>query len=696
MNTRHHYLRLLRTFALAALTAAATAACSDDTDNGSEPLTPPDGNGGIPVAFTADINPGSDANPAGAPDTRTVLTPTQDGGFTVTWKGKDKNAVDLCDDIRIWAVKGEAVIKDKSYVPTTSTVSSELEPYDESQKLTLSSPGEWKFTAFCAAHTSDDDQPYSLLSTQAQAGPNNTEHIARWDFSVATAKQHIEGSGEMPQVIGFRFKHMLSALQLHVTNGTGAELTVKEIRLALAEERIACQRTYDIAAENWKTETEQRSDYLRLAISNSAALASGATDPQKFHMLLFPGNAGKPMTITVITDRGEYTLKKNAPTDGFKAGTNYTTEITIRNDNLNPSTETWRETIRTAEELAAFCNRVNDGTDNYAGKTIYLADNITLTGTWTPIGNKTNKFQGTFDGGGYSISGLNVNTTEQYAGLFGYIDGGTVRNLRVKGNVTSTLTNSLLGGIAGKLSNGTVENCIFDGTVSGVSYVGGIAGTTSSSGQIAGCHTRGTVTAQRIAGGIVGGNEDITITDCYSEAKVTTTQNTAGGIVGNNRNGAITCCYATDQVSGMDLVGGIVGYNYGSTVEKCIALNPSLTRVSGYVTYFGRIAGKNENSTVNNCGAYKEMTIKDVSGSNITPAAISEAGTDLTVAECLTKTTYTTNHGFTEATADANGWAFDSGTTWTYLPWNKAFENFSRITETGYRISVPNHLNSTN
>lgn len=693
MNTRHHYLRLLRTFALAALTAAATAACSDDTDNGSEPLTPPDGNGGIPVAFTANINPGSDANPAGAPGTRTVLHPTDNGGFTVTWKGKDNNAVNLCDEIIIWAVKETNVIR-KYYVPSYSAVSSPLEPWDEQNKLILTEPGEWKFTAFCAAHTSpDDNQPYSLLSAQNQTGPNNTEHIARWDFSVATAKQHIaEAGNEMPQVIDFRFKHMLSALQLHVTNETGAELTVKEIRLALAEEQITCQRTYDIAAENWKTGTEQKSDCLRLAISNSAALASGATDPQKFHMLLFPGCAGKSMTITVITDRGEYTLKKPAPTDGFKAGTNYTTEITIRNDNLNPSTETWRETIRTAEELAAFCNRVNDGTDNYAGKTIYLVDDITLSGNWEPIGTDSKPFSGTFDGEGHSISGLNVNTTEKYAGLFGYVSGGTVRNLRVSGTVTTT--DNYSGGIAGFLS-GRVENCIFSGNVSGKGWVGGIAGgNEGNNSQIAGCYTKGNVTATgNYAGGIAGNNStNNTITDCYSEAGTNATSG-GEGIVGSSY-GAVARCYATGQVHGKQSVGGIIGYQANGSITNCIALNPSLIRTEGNATYFGRVVGYKSGGTVTNCGAFTSMTIKGTNGSSFDGTG--EAGTTLTREQCLTEATYTSTYGFTEATANANGWAFNSGTTWTYLPWNKAFENFSGITETGYRISVPNHLNSTN
>ena len=51
---------------------------------------------------------------------------------------------------------------------------------------------------------------------------------------------------------------------------------------------------------------------------------------------------------------------------------------------------------------------------------------------WTPIGNYSNRYTGTFDGDGYTISNLNINTSNSdYVGLFGYVDGGTVENLNL-------------------------------------------------------------------------------------------------------------------------------------------------------------------------------------------------------------------------------------------------------------------------
>lgn len=691
MDTKH-YLRLLRTFALAALTAAATAACSDDIDNGNEPLTPPDGDGGIPVTFTADINPGSDANPAGAPDTRTVLHPTGNGGFTVTWEGTDN--YELGDQIHIWAAKGNALANDgkqMTYLATTSAASSALIPQNDQNKLTLPSTGEWKFTAVYGSNrfTIGFLAPVVYLSNLKQSKPNDTRHIAYRDFSVATAQQMIQADNEMPRNINLRFKHWLSALQLHVTNATDADLTVEEIRLALDDDKIDDFRIFDVTTEDWKPGSETKVNYLKIDITTPEALAPNAT-PQDFHMLLFSGYAGKPMTITVVTNRGEYTLKKTAPANsGFIAGKNYMTDIIINSSNLT-DTATWSEyvNISNADKLAAFRNNVNNGTNNYQGKIVRLLNNITLSGTWTPIGTQAKPFSGTFDGDGHSISGLNVNTTENYAGLFGYVDGGKVRNLRVKGNVTTTGSNA--GGIAGYITqNSTVENCIFDGTVSGKEKVGGIAGTINSGCQVTGCYTSsGTVEAtSAYAGGIVGTNTGL-IADCYSSAEVKAEADYyAGGITGYNSS-AVTRCYATGAIHAKGYAGGIAGLSNGGTFTGCIALNPSLTRTEGNGTAFGRIVGGNTGEVNTNCGAFDGMTFTAANGTDISANVTgSNTGDALTREQCLTKSTYT-DRGFT----DANGWKFNSE-TWTYLPWNKVFDNWDLTMKT-YRISVPAHLTS--
>jgi len=55
--------------------------------------------------------------------------------------------------------------------------------------------------------------------------------------------------------------------------------------------------------------------------------------------------------------------------------------------------------------------------------------------SWTPIGNSSTNYSGIFDGNGYEIGGLNVNSEDNYQGLFGYTKDATIKNLTVSGQV---------------------------------------------------------------------------------------------------------------------------------------------------------------------------------------------------------------------------------------------------------------------
>ena len=148
--------------------------------------------------------------------------------------------------------------------------------------------------------------------------------------------------------------------------------------------------------------------------------------------------------------------------------------------------------ISTAEQLAGLAALVNgtakdtEGNPiaavNFSGKTIKLTADIDLGNqAWTPIGNGNSSFAffGTFDGDGYTISGLNVPDTNA-PGLFGYIFG-TVQNLIVKGSVTVGENADDGCGEGGGVvcdNNGTVQNCGFYGSVNDEIGLdaGGVAG----------------------------------------------------------------------------------------------------------------------------------------------------------------------------------------------------------------------------
>ena len=197
-----------------------------------------------------------------------------------------------------------------------------------------------------------------------------------------------------------------------------------------------------------------------------------------------------------------------------------------------------------------------------------LMNDIELTAPWTPIGDNGNgkTFHSIFDGQGHTISGLSIDSGENYQGLFGYCSGAKIRNLVVEGSVKG---DTQVGGLAGALENKcTVDNC--------ASLVDVIA-------------------SGNFAGGLAGVYSGAVLHNCYAAGTVTAAGSYAGGLVGGSTDGSLQAqnCYATGAVTvGADHAGGLVGRVYGSenSLEHCVALNPSVTTGTG--THAGRVTGE--------------------------------------------------------------------------------------------------------
>lgn len=193
-------------------------------------------------------------------------------------------------------------------------------------------------------------------------------------------------------------------------------------------------------------------------------------------------------------------------------------------------------TLTNAAELFGLAQLVNGGT-NFANKTVKLGEDIDLIGyIWTPIGIGNYSFKGVFDGGNHKITSMNVHAAgTSYAGLFGYVLGGTVKNLRVEGSVKYT------GGTFG--------------------YVGGIVGRCDSSGKVTNCLSKVMIAAQGnyYVGGVVGNLITGTINLCWNEGTVNGGSGSVGGIVGTNSGGTVTNCANFGEVTGSSTAGGIVG-----------------------------------------------------------------------------------------------------------------------------------------
>ncbi len=232
--------------------------------------------------------------------------------------------------------------------------------------------------------------------------------------------------------------------------------------------------------------------------------------------------------------------------------------------------------IEDLADLEAFRDAVNAG-ESYEGKTVALADNITMSGEWTSIGNggrsgsahTGNAFKGVFDGKDYTITGLTITTGDSSAaiGLFGVVDGGTVKNLTLTDVSINAADNKNAGAAIGLMVNGaTADHIAVSGSVTAADGVGGVAGRMTISGTISDCINNATVTGTASgagAGGIVGKayytgeGKVMTISGCTNNGAVTSGY-AAGGIAGLSA-ADVKNCTNTAAITAATEAGGIVG-----------------------------------------------------------------------------------------------------------------------------------------
>ena len=190
--------------------------------------------------------------------------------------------------------------------------------------------------------------------------------------------------------------------------------------------------------------------------------------------------------------------------------------------------------------------------------------------TWIAIGTESNRFYGCFDGNGYAVRGIYINTQESFQGLFGFGKCSVIANLGVAESYI--YGDTYVGGVVGyngagyngvEYSGGTVTGCYNEGNITGKRNVGGVVG--YNGGTVTDCYNTGDVTGKYYAGGVFGENGG-TVTDCYNTGNVTGKED-VGGVAGIN-TGTVTNCYNNGSVTGGNPVGGVVGENHG-TVTDC-------------------------------------------------------------------------------------------------------------------------------
>ena len=316
--------------------------------------------------------------------------------------------------------------------------------------------------------------------------------------------------------------------------------------------------------------------------------------------------------------------------------------------------------IKTAEELAGLAQLVNadPGKTNFAGKTIYLDNDIDLSGhEWISIGTVRGgdcpeySFCGVFDGQGHVIS--NLYSHESYIegadeshnllrnALFGSVYNGEVKKLGVAdAEIWIDPKDDSSGGkgiLVDWMGNSKITNCWTSGSIySGTTTeknIGGIVGITMQGCTISGCYSTATLTGNftnsagyypnpdklppDTIGGIVGArfNGSLTVTDCWFDGKivVNSIQAAVGGIVGS-------IAIVNNQV------GGSVG-DADIATKNCMVTTTDMGADKGKKTCWVAYA---PDKTVKNCywpndETYNPSLLADVGG-----ASNEEQGTAVT------------------------------------------------------------------
>jgi len=241
--------------------------------------------------------------------------------------------------------------------------------------------------------------------------------------------------------------------------------------------------------------------------------------------------------------------------------------------------------------------------NNYTGHHFKLTDDLNLAGkSWSPIGykydgNADTPFCGTFDGAGHEIMGLKVEENHDYLGLFGYIKGATVKNLKISSADISSSSGDYGAILCGLAEDGAeISNCSVSGKVR-IEYMN--------------------------AGGLVAEFRNSTMTECTAEVEVTS-QQYAGGLCGMLKCGEIKKCTVLPG-STMAVIpdnytpnmGGLIGYIdsdgiTSSTIRNC----STYAKVSGFGNVGGAIGYVDtyRSHLIAECTAYGDVSVSLPSG----------------------------------------------------------------------------------
>jgi hypothetical protein len=300
-----------------------------------------------------------------------------------------------------------------------------------------------------------------------------------------------------------------------------------------------------------------------------------------------------------------------------------------------PTLDDGKYRIDTPGKLFYVAEKVSTTSATFADKSLLQTADLDLThcGDWPGIGlyyftgsdddyYPGPAFTGIYDGNGHSISNLKISrsfsdTGALYygVGLFGWIDGAEIRNVKLTNSTVSAELQG--GGLIGLAQGSTVSGSSFSGEISGNSDIGGLIGKAVNT-TVSVSAFNGSVVAQNgfRVGGLIGGSEGSTVEGSSAAGSVTTNSSYQGGLIGEAESTVITNSFASVTVTGYSETGGLVGRAINSTISKSFASGAVTGTVTGN-DLIGGLIGVAGSSSVSDSYATGAVTADGTRGNNV-------------------------------------------------------------------------------
>lgn len=601
---------------LAVLPAIMLASCNREELDGN------DAGSRTPVAFTAVVQsaalPRLTDTGGSSPATRTVLGPD---GNTAWTEG---------DAVNVFMLASGGTFPD-DIISGGGNVIHNVDPADGALTPTGGTPMYYPLNTavnFIAWHNPTGQTPNNYILSLHTGDQTTVKKQLALDLLYSDNAKGIS-RGKTP--VALQFRHLMSKVRFDITLGVGlTNGNLTEVRLQGMNE----EGSFDMRDGSVHELLTPNAPVVAL---KSATASEGAD--ATYTALVFPRETNSGNETIVVTVNGKEYTGTLPVTGAREANAMYTYPVTVRETGVEvgiPTTNVpWTEgeltvtldnktfrLIRNAGDLKRFADDVNNGQRDL--NALQTAD-IDLSGidNWETINqasvSDTEFFTGIYNGNGYKISHLKINSVDSrtYTGLFGAIGNGALLTSIHLREVKIISNNPKIGGgtLVGYVDEGaTVSLCSAQGEInmSGIigASTGGLAG--GNSGVIIRCRTDVTVTADvtllgalsAYAGGITGDNYGLLFA-CHAAGSVTLTGSLenaygdnslyAGGITGGNKgtlvppvSANIYCCIAegavsvTSKTEGISVrAGGLAGLHINGTISNSYARGNTTATITG-------------------------------------------------------------------------------------------------------------------